>query len=171
MGQLVLTESQLECLASPSCGAVFRSLRAAGQATAAELAVQVERSPATVIYHLRRLEEVGLAEIVERRPAVRKPEAVYRPTDTRFRLPEDQSTKELRIKTVQAGLRHAMRGWERAANAGAPSMHVIQAQLRLRPDDLRRFEAMIEEASRFAIEHEAPDGDLITWSNLIFPNR
>lgn len=170
MGLVVLNEEQLACLASPACGTVFRALRALGRGTANELAVKVERSAATVIYHLRRLEEVGLVEIVERRPAVRKPESVYQPTDTRFRLPEDERTRELRIRTVQAGLRYSMRGWERAARTGAKGMHVIQAQLRLRPEDAEQFLRLIEEASKFAIENENPQGDLISWSSLVFPN-
>ena len=110
--KMTLTPEQLECLASPACSSVFRALRALGRASANEIASKVERSAATVIYHLRRLEESGLIEIVERRAAKRKPEAIYEPKGWSFELPHGPEVRDLRVRAVQAGLRHAVRDGE-----------------------------------------------------------
>lgn len=166
---MTLTPEQLECLASPACSSVFRALRALGRASANEIASKVERSAATVIYHLRRLEDSGLIAVVERRAARRKPEAVYEPASAAFELPEGDEMRDLRVRAVQAGLRHAMRGWEKASRIDSGSMQVIQAQIRLKPDDQAKFEAMIEEASRFAKEHESEEGVLHHWSSVVYP--
>ncbi len=166
---MTLTPEQLECLASPACSSVFRALRALGRASANEIASKVERSAATVIYHLRRLEASGLIIIVERRAAKRKPEAIYEPKGSSFELPHGAEARDLRIRAVQAGLRHAMRGWEKASRLESGSMQVIQAQIRLKPEDQAKFEAMIEEASRFAKAHETEEGVLHHWSSVVYP--
>ena len=68
MNELELTASQLKCLASPTCNDVLQALRALGEASAAEVARRVHRSPATIHYHLKCLVECGLVREAYRRP-------------------------------------------------------------------------------------------------------
>lgn len=166
----VLSAIQLECLASPACSTVFMVVRAMGRASAAEVANRIGRSPATVTYHLRRLLEAELIRVIEKRAAKRKPEAIYGPTDERYELPAGKEVRALRVKAVQAGLRQAIRGWERASLKGSGSMQVIRAQVRLKPEDQKKLEAMLEAASRFAKENESPDGELHAWTSVIYPD-
>ena len=165
-----LNEAQLACLASPACSTVFTILRGLGRASASEIATKVGKSAATVIYHLRRLEDAGLIEIVERRAAKRKPEAIYQSVEARYERPPGRESRELKVRAVQASLRLASRGWERASLAESGSMHIIRAQIRLSAEDLRQFESMLEAASKFAIGHEAADGVLHYWTSVVYPD-
>lgn len=165
-----LTPEQLECLASPACSGVFFAVRSLGKATAKEVGAKTNRSPATVLYHLGRLTQTGLVHVVEKRAAVRKPEAVFEATSQRFELPRDAETKRLRVKTVQAGLRQAIRGWERAAEEDAGPAHVITTQCRLSAEDAREFERLIEKAASFVRERESSEGILIHWSSVVYPD-
>lgn len=167
--KVVLSKDQLQCLSSPACSDVFFALRSVGEATAKELSVRLDRTPATVLYHLGRLERAGLARITERRAAVRKPEAVYRPTSDRFDLPADESLRDLKVKTVQSGLRRAIRGWERAAEADAGPMHVIATQARLSESDARELMRMIDAAAEFMRQNQTPDGAVIHWTSTLYP--
>lgn len=166
----VLSSDQLACLSSPASNAVFTALRGLQRASAAEVARKVNRTPATVLYHLHRLEECDLAREVEKRPGKRKPEAVFAPSADRYELPRDDDSRELRVRAVQAGLRQAIRGWEKASESQAGPMHIIRAHLRMKPEDYRRFEEMLNEAARFAVEHEDPGGELLHWSSVVYPD-
>lgn len=174
--ELVLTAEQLKCLTSPACNDVVVALRTLEPASATEIASKLDRSPATVLYHLRRLLDCSLVREVGRRPTARKPEAVFALAARRFRLPEPKpgSPEEMyQHQAVLAGLRRVMRGYEKAASAapsGERSLQVIRAQIRLTPEDTKRFLQMIESASQFAEENRAEEAPILHWSSILYPD-
>lgn len=174
MDEIQLSAAQLKCLASPACNDVLQALRAMGQASAREIAGRLNRSPATVHYHMKCLIDCGLVREAFRRPTKRKPEAVFELVSTRLRLPRvapDSEEGVLARQAVAAGLRQVMRGYEKAAaspTVGRPP-HVLRAQIRLQPADLERFLEMLEAASRFANEHRVEDAPLMHWSSVVYP--
>jgi len=176
MDTVELTLPQLKCLASPACSAIYAALRALGQASAAEIGRSVGRSPATVHYHVKCLLESGLVREAFRRPTMRKPEAVFEPVTQRLRLPKpdpETGVNEYARRAVVAGLRQVMRGYERAAretSEDSRGIHVLRAQLRLKPADLDRFLEMLEAASKCAEENRAEEEPLTHWSSVCYPD-
>jgi DNA-binding transcriptional ArsR family regulator len=176
MEELELSAAQMKCLASPMCNAVVQALRALGQASAAELAKSIGRSPATVHYHLRSLLECSLVREAGRRPTARKPEAVFELAAPRLKFPKvepDSAEGELARRAVAAGLRQVIRGYEKAATdqTGKEGMlHVLRAQIRLKRADAERFLEMLEAASRFAEENRTEQGTLLHWSSVVYPD-
>lgn len=173
--QSVLSADQLRSLGSPACQQVFSALRALKPASAREVAKQIGKSPATAAYHLTELTRVGLVREAGKRPSGRRPETLYEPTADRLSLPKpgtDPLVSSLTRKAVLAGLRHAMHGYERAAEKGLGEtglIHIIRASVRLSPEDANRFIDLIAEANRFAAERQAAGGVLIQWSSLVYP--
>ena len=176
MDTVELTLPQLKCLASPACNAIYVALRGLGQASAAEIGRSVGRSPATVHYHVKCLLESGLVREAFRRPTTRKPEAVFEPAAQRVRLPKtgpDSGVSEYARRAVVAGLRQVMRGYERAARETSEEsggIHVLRAQLRLKPADLDRFVEMIEAASKFAEANRTEEEAITHWSSICYPD-
>lgn len=153
-------------------------LRALGQASTADVARSMGRSSEALHYHMRALLDAGLITEAFKRPAPKKPETVYEALGTRVRLPKVDRSPELAAltrKTVAAGLRHVMRGYLQAGEAAAkdPSlrsqMHIVRANVRLKPQDMEEFVALIEKASQFATERRSEDGDRVMWSSVVFP--
>src|SRR2546423_11730891 len=175
--QSILTGEQLACLASPRRNEVFTILRSLKQGSVKEIADRTRQSPESTHYHVRALEHVGLVREAFRRAGFRKPEIVFEPTASRLSLPDLRENPELAPltrKTILAGLRQVMRGYEPAAIRAAHNpdlekhMHIIRANLLLSRKDARTFLAMIEAASRFAKDREAQGGVGLMWSSLVF---
>ncbi len=176
MEELVLSARQLECLASPACSDVVEALRTLEPASATEIARKIKRSPATALYHLRRLLECSLIREAGRRPTARRPEVVFALAATRLRLPESAPGSPEEIFTrraVVAGLRRVIRGYERAAAAppaDETTFQVIRAQVRLSPENADRFLELIESANRFAEKNRAEGAPVLHWTSVLYPD-
>ncbi len=175
INELELSAAQLKCLASPACSDVLQALRSLGQASATELARSISRSPATVHYHLKSLLKCSLVREAFRRPAAKKPEAVFEIAASRLKFPKVDPGSvegELTRRAVAAGLRQVIRGYERAATAQMDEgvrIQVLRAQIRLKPADAKLFLEMIESASKFADEHRDEESALMHWSSVVYP--
>ena len=169
--EIVLDAPQLRCLAAPASSQTLSVLRESGEASATLVAEALDRSPATALYHLRKLERVGLAAIIERRATARRPEAVYAPSARIFTLPSPApQTEALVIKAVLAGVREAARGF--AAAAGRSHKHVLRCQMRLTEEDADHFISLLEAASRFVLAHQCASGGIrMGWSSIVYPEK
>ncbi len=174
----VLTADQLKCLASPVRNDVFATIRMLGQASAADVAEARGLSPETVHFHLKALAKANLIKPCGQRATARRPEGLYKTTALSYRLPDTTGDPDLASivrHAVSSGFRRAIRGYEKAARSvegktkANEGFHVIQARLRLNPDDQREFMALIERAVQFAKERENPDGVPLNWTSLVFP--
>jgi predicted ArsR family transcriptional regulator len=169
--EIVLTAQQLVCLATPASTQAMSCLTSLGRASASQLAKGLNRSPATAIYHLRKLERVGLAKVVATRATGRRPEVVYAPAAERLTLPDEASEIDhLVTRSVLAGLREAMRGF--AAAPGRRQKHVVRCQMRLTNEDAAHFFAMLEAATQFASARRLERGGvLLAWNSVVFPEQ
>ncbi|MEI8283043.1 MAG: helix-turn-helix domain-containing protein [Armatimonadota bacterium] len=174
----ILTADQLKCLASPVRNDVFVAIRTLGQASAADIAKARGLSPETVHFHLKGLAKVNLIKPCGHRPTARRPEELFETTAPSYRLPDTTGDPDLASivrNTVSSGIRRAIRGYEKAAKSpegkakATDGFQVIQARIRLSPDDQREFMALIEQAVQFAKERECSNGIPLNWTSLVFP--
>lgn len=174
MSRVVLSNSQLECLSSPARNEVFGGLRLLGTATVAELAQTIDRKPQAVHYHLKELKRVGLAFDAGRRPGLRKPQSLFSALTGPLSLPygDNPESARLRAKAVAAGLRQTLRGFTSAAQRGdlsAQEAHVLRLNLRLSPQNTRRFFEILEEAVEFADAHKGDQWPPLSWHSVVYP--
>src|SRR5579862_7479 len=111
MNPHVLTADQLRCLASPVRNDVFAALRAVGTGSAREIAARIGRSPESIHYHLKSLLTCGLIRVTEKRPAPKKPEAMYAPTFGKLKLPTGAEERNLVAAAAEASIRQSVRGY------------------------------------------------------------
>lgn len=167
--EIVLNAAQLEVMASPACSEMLASLHGTGRASATELAKKLGKSPATALYHLRRLVAVGLARVVEMKATSRRPEAIFASVSARLKLP-DVDEDGLIAKAVLAGMREAMRGF--AVASDKEFTHVLRSQVRLNASDAKEFIELLEAANRFATERQVPEGDVhLHWNSVVYPEK
>lgn len=86
----------------------------------AEVAQRMGRPPASLYYHFRLLEQVGLLPAVGSRQAGKRQEILYRPVASRFALavsPSGAGVQEA-MKTMSAAFRMAERDMEAALTSG-----------------------------------------------------
>jgi len=166
---MTLTATQLDLLASPACADAFMAVIGMGKATAKEVAAKVNRTPATALYHLARLEKAGLIFEVEKRPAVKKPEGVYQATSTEYELPKDPETRGHRTRAVVAGLRQVIRGWEKSSEHDLPHRHILRASIRLKEADAQELVRRLEAISEFVKEKQGEEGELLSWASVLYP--
>src|ERR1043166_3387722 len=105
---MILDERQLKCLGSLATSEVFAALRGARPSSATELGRLLHKSPATILYHIKALVEVGLVVQVGTRATARKPEALYQAIEEPLRLPTVEKAPhlaEVTRKSVLAALR------------------------------------------------------------------
>jgi hypothetical protein len=127
----------------------------------------MNRSPESIHYHVKALLACDLIQVKERRPAPKKPEAVYAPSHAKLRLPEGESERKLVAAVSEAGLRQSVRGFIKS-NLEGRRPHLLRLSVRLSPKDESRFIAMLEEATRFADSHFAPDEEPSSWLSLFY---
>ncbi len=73
----IRTAHQLRVLADPGRPAIFEAMCELAPCGAAELAGRLGRSPESLHYHLRKLLDIGLIRIVDRRPTGGRKRTVY----------------------------------------------------------------------------------------------
>jgi predicted ArsR family transcriptional regulator len=178
MAKMTLNAVQLACLASPARNEVLTQLRGMGQGSASEIAKALGKKPEAIHYHLKALVSAGLAFVVFRRPAPKKPESVYEPIGTALQLPPPNAGPEvaaLARKAVKAGFAATTRGYLKAAEnaehdpAVRSHMHLIRANLRLSEEDAKTFLELLESANKFASEHRTEEGARLLWSSAVYP--
>jgi len=173
-----LNAAQLECLSSPARSEVFMQLRSIGQASIGELGRSLGKRPEAIHYHVKALVKAKLAKEAFRRPGIKKPESVYEPIGTNWRLPRMRAgspVAEMARKTVAAGFRQSARGYLKAAERADREPHVrkrmqvIRMNIRLKPEDIPVLMEMIEAVVKFADEHKSADGERLAWSSILYP--
>ena len=156
-------------------GEVFAAIRSIGQASASAVAESTGLSPEATHFHLKGLLKVDLIEVVGQRATTRRPESIYQSTAKRYNLPKDPELAAIVSKSVTAGLRRSVRGYEKAAalsrEADDPSVgfQIIQTKVRLSAQDMETFRAMINQASQFAIERDDDAGATFQWTSIVYP--
>jgi AcrR family transcriptional regulator len=87
----------------------------------AEIAERMGRPPASLYYHFRLLEQVGLIRAVGTRPAGKRKEVLYCPVAARFAMPASSAGRgaEAAMKTMSTAFRMAERDMEAALTSGA----------------------------------------------------
>jgi len=86
----------------------------------AEVAERMGRPPASLYYHFRLLEQVGLLLAVGTRPAGKRQEVLYRPVAARFAMPASSAGAGVKdaMKTMSTAFRMAERDMEAALTSG-----------------------------------------------------
>jgi predicted ArsR family transcriptional regulator len=175
--ELKLNAEQMLCLTSPVRNQLYAHLRARGQATVAELAKDMGRSPESVHYHVKELLKAGLITEAFRRPAPRKPEVVYESAAKNISLPKPDETPELRAASmhmVLSGLKVVAKGYRNALLQENPRArrytHVLRTVVTLSEKDAEEFIQRLEDAVRFATEHSTEEGVELQCSTVVFPN-
>jgi AcrR family transcriptional regulator len=88
----------------------------------AEVAGRIGRTPGSLYYHFRLLEDVGLIKRIGERPGIKRAEALFEPAASRFEFPaEPDSEADLRdvMKTMASALRMTERDLEAAIRTGS----------------------------------------------------
>ncbi|MEI7577084.1 MAG: helix-turn-helix domain-containing protein [Armatimonadota bacterium] len=148
--EVVLSEEQLKCLASPVRADVFETLKSKGRVSARELSTSMGMSAQTIYFHLNELLKVELVEVVERRAATKRPENVFAATALSYRFPEGQPDIEhLVLKSISATLRRVMRNFESHAH-DSENAQILRTVICLSEEDLSIFKKMIFDALEFA---------------------
>ncbi len=131
--QMTLNAKQIKCLVAPARVDIVEALRLAGNASIAELAERLNRSPHSLYYHMDLLEKCGLIHVCETRRSGAREEAVYTLTASRF-LFSRESNSSLYRKQMAKALRLVFRKAERehlAAQAAAQSGELGNDEIRL----------------------------------------
>lgn len=112
-----LTLEQLSCFDSATRVALYGALRSLGPSSIRDLAGYVGSRPDALYYHMRRLVEVGLAQVFETREKNGRKEAIYSiqggPYDMDMLL-SDPVYQAASLKSMQAMARHAQRTLQKA---------------------------------------------------------
>ena len=83
---IVRTPAEWRLVGTATWVDIYSALGRGGSLTAQEIAARVGRTRQNIYFHLKKLEAVGLVRVVELRPAVRRPEAIYALVTRRVRL-------------------------------------------------------------------------------------
>jgi DNA-binding Lrp family transcriptional regulator len=171
---------QCEVLLSPLRIGISEYLESTGAASIREIAEALDRPRHSLYHHIRRLQEVGILEVVETRLSGAREEAVY---DVKGRpmvfgaLPDGKKTRELKTRSVGMLLRQTARDYERAieagAHAGSDGQKVLQVRRHLgrlsegELDRLHQHLAAIHDLLRSSQKNST--GPLFAWTSTVVP--
>lgn len=150
-----------------------------GEASIREIAEHLGRSPESVHYHVRSLLKANLIKAAFKRQVARKPETVYTSVSESYILPNPSEQPELALlirKSITAGLRQVIRGYEEASRhaekdpSAREHIHVIRVVFRLSPEDAKEVARRIDELSNFIAERRQEDGVQLHWSSIVYPD-
>jgi AcrR family transcriptional regulator len=118
---IIRREEQRKALSSPMRMEILGQFTTLEGMSIAEVAERMGRPPASLYYHFRLLEQVGLLLAVGTRPAGKRQEVLYRPVAPRFAMPARSSGSgaEAAMKTMSTAFRMAERDMEAALTSGA----------------------------------------------------
>lgn len=163
----VLTRpAQVRAAASPTAHRLLGALERLGPSSVRELAEQLGMAPASLYYHVRRLEKAGVLRAKEQRATGKRPETV-------FELPGKEVILRGELSPAMAGevaragqgmLRLAARLYAAATRkrrAPRPRTRrrnvLIQVQGRLAPDALAEVNRRLEDIAQYVAEHDDPE--------------
>ena len=118
---LIESAAQRTAVSSPIRLEILGQFTSPGGMSIAEIAERLGRPAATLYYHFRILEKVGLLVRTGSRPGTKKPEALYEPVANRFEFAvkqDSQSAVGAAIKTLSLAFRMAERDLESALKSG-----------------------------------------------------
>jgi AcrR family transcriptional regulator len=113
---------QRQALSSPMRLEILGQFTSPGGMSIREVAQRMGRSPGSLYYHFRIMEEVGLLKRVGKRSTAKKAEALFRPAAPRFEFgTEDRSDSAIgdALKAMESAFRMALRDLEAAMRDGA----------------------------------------------------
>ena len=177
---LVRDPTQLEAVVSPVRHQLLRTLGALGPVTVKELAERMGRSPESLYYHVRALEEVGLLEQVDERRRRGRAEAVYA-TVARTLVTDPSQTSPAYVEAMQrsaaALLRLADRQLsmafdrQRRSRSRRPTALMIrQYHARLSAKAQRELVRRLEELAEFVQANDDPHaGEMIALTLALAP--
>ncbi len=112
-----LTLAQLRCFQSPARVAMYGAMRSLGPCSIRELALHVGSRPDALYYHMRLLQDAGLAVALEPRERKGRKEAVFDVEGGPYDLDEllaDEEYRDAALASMQSISRHSMRTLKRA---------------------------------------------------------
>ena len=118
---LLASKEQQKALGSPLRLEVLGHFTTPGGMSIAEVAERMGRSPGSLYYHFRVLEDVGILQRVGSRPGTKRSEALFEPVAARFEFPaEPESDASIRsmVKTLSSAFRMAEKDLEAAVREG-----------------------------------------------------
>jgi DNA-binding transcriptional ArsR family regulator len=169
------TALELEAVVSPVRHHVLRALSMLGTCSVKELAQQLGRSPESLYYHLRALQDAGL--VIERgeRVVQGRSEALYATiaqrlvTDPKQTSPDyidafkDSAAALLRLADRQVGT--ALEHQKESGSTRPISLRIQQVQARLSPKSQRELARRLDDVLQFLYEAddaEQPDRVVVT---------
>lgn len=173
---IVRTPAEWRLVGSATWVDIYCALGRGGALTAHEIAARVGRTRQNIYFHLKKLEAVGLVKVVELRPAVRRPEAVYSLVTRRVRLdpPAARSASGGAFSSTYAKLfRATSREFSAAAKSGrlardgeAREWTVAKGVARLTPAQRRRVrQLMLQIGEIYDEARDATTGEV--WTVLL----
>ncbi len=112
---------QRQALTSPMRLEILGQFTSPGGMSIREVAQRMGRSPGSLYYHFRIMEEVGVLKRVGKRSTAKKAEALFLPVAHRFEFgTEDRSDSAIRgaLKAMESAFRMALRDLEAAMRGG-----------------------------------------------------
>lgn len=169
--EVVLSEEQLKCLASPVRAEVFEAVKLKGRVSARELSTSLGMSTQTIHFHLNELLKVNLIAVVERRAAKKKPEKVFAASALSYRFPNITGQPDLEqvvLKSISATLRRVIRNFEAHAH-DSENAQILKTVVCLSEADLAVFEKKIFEALEFARDQRDDNATPRDFTMLLHP--
>lgn len=148
---IVRTPAEWRLVGTATWVDIYSALGRGGSLTAQEIAARVGRTRQNIYFHLKKLEVVGLVKVVELRPAVRRPEAVFALVPRRVRQAVGRSPRP----TESSSARQAVSSPPQPSQAdwhGTPSRESgssARASLGSRPRNVGAFVASLRRSAEF----------------------
>ena len=144
---LVAPES-LDALGSPHRLEIVSALADAGQASIAELAHRLGRTPHSLYYHVRLLERAGVLVLADTRRSGRRDERVWKLAGDRILVgatPESPRSIEMAAKAADSMLRLTSRELRAAIGRTRPEAIGLRMKGRLGKSAVRRVRRLVKE--------------------------
>jgi predicted transcriptional regulator len=172
----VLTEDELDCLASPINAEIHGSILRSGPMSIGQIAAATGRSPKSLYYHIRQLCGAGLVYVAETRLAGKRWESVYDVEHrgiTVDRANADEKYRKVAEKAIAATLRLAAKEFlasaPQAGNVPATDDRLILREtVRLKPEAIAELRSLLQAAADYATAHADPaNGERISLTLLL----
>lgn len=161
---LRLNRDQIVCFAAPVKRDIVEALLQIRQASVNELAKHLNRSPKALYYHIKRLCEVELVQVIFTRRVAKRTESVYGLVADRFIVEEEGEDSELRRaqrRSFKALLRRVEREVVQAEETKeGVNLNLFRFGIGLKTEDMEEFHRKLQEAFRFARQRETDQGDI-----------
>ncbi len=177
---LFLSGRAASVLVSPMRLEIVEAFKDNRPRSARELAQELDRPVSSLYFHIHRLLRAGVIVECGRRPGVKKPEVLYRPTARRIGLATDPSSPasvETAVGAVRAILRRCEREFKAAVRSGAasdpsgrPRTAGRRMKSRLTDADLASFLRRLETLERWLVRRDnRAAGRPVVWTSFVVP--